>query len=266
MGHAPPRGDETTLWEDLVRALAAYRRWLDREPVSWGTLWKPLLSLAVIGVVAFAPLLVDAPLWLPMVVFCLACGLMQMTECLTEPTPRARRLPSPERAERWFNRRVAKVPRHVDLMERLPELELELDYRLGLKQRPESVMAPPVRTRLVPMGPPPPPPPRRPSDSRQSARPVGEFRAVAEQIIRRPRPADVIVGPMRVMELGQYPPLPGRPVHEPVPMDAACARCGKRYGEHSPFGEWMGACGGFRVQTPESPEAYGPLPTDEVPE
>lgn len=73
---------------------------------------------------------------------------------------------SPEAAESWFEREVRRIPRHIDVMDRLPKLELELDYRLGLKQRPEAedervpetlvpyeavVETPPPRTRLVPV-------------------------------------------------------------------------------------------------------------------
>jgi hypothetical protein len=43
---------------------------------------------------------------------------------------------SPASAEAWFREEVARQPRDKDMMEYLPGLELELEYRLGLKQRP----------------------------------------------------------------------------------------------------------------------------------
>lgn len=138
-----------------------------------------------------------------------------------------RRQPS---AEAWFAREmVAKGRRDLMAMEYVQDLELEYDYRLGLKQRP----LPPA-----------------PGHNHPAGTVCGESCPLLREVMRGGG-------------------LPQRTAADALPMYAVCASCGRTFGEHSPFGPWNGACGEFRVQTPACVDvavrelgAYPPLPTD----
>lgn len=146
MGHAPPRERRTQRRAELDKRVIGSLQSLPpgavAKTVSYG-LWTGVLLGGVLWGSPWVSLM-QALVTLLFVIIVLGVSKRQRFRA------------SPEGAEAWFEREVGKQSRDQDVMEWLPGVERELDYRLGLKQRPEPVREGPPeslrRPQLEPVG------------------------------------------------------------------------------------------------------------------